>query len=47
PAPESAHAIKAALDVAKRLPRGSVVVVNVSGHGLLDADAYEKALGGL
>ncbi|MEZ0320077.1 MAG: TrpB-like pyridoxal phosphate-dependent enzyme [Pyrobaculum sp.] len=44
PAPESAHAIKAAVDLAKKLPPGSVVAVNVSGHGLLDVDAYEKFL---
>jgi len=44
PAPESAHAIKAAIDIAKKLPPGSVVAINVSGHGLLDVDAYEKFL---
>ncbi|MEM4791734.1 MAG: pyridoxal-phosphate dependent enzyme, partial [Pyrobaculum sp.] len=44
PAPESAHAIKAAVDLAKKLPRGSVIAFNLSGHGLLDSDAYEKFL---
>ncbi len=44
PAPESAHAVKAAADLAKKLPPGSVIVFNMSGHGLLDVDAYEKAL---
>ncbi|MFN7105088.1 MAG: TrpB-like pyridoxal phosphate-dependent enzyme [Pyrobaculum sp.] len=44
PAPESAHAIRAAVDLAKKLPAGSVVAFNLSGHGLLDVDAYEKAL---
>ncbi len=44
PAPESAHAVRAAVELAKKLPRGSVIVVNVSGHGLLDVDAYEKVL---
>lgn len=44
PAPESAHAIRAAVDLAKKLPPGSVIAVNVSGHGLLDVDAYEKFL---
>ncbi|MFB6490799.1 MAG: TrpB-like pyridoxal phosphate-dependent enzyme [Thermoproteus sp. AZ2] len=43
PAPESSHAIRAALDLAKRLPPGSVIAFNLSGHGLLDVDAYEKA----
>ncbi|MFN3803514.1 MAG: TrpB-like pyridoxal phosphate-dependent enzyme, partial [Pyrobaculum sp.] len=43
PAPESAHAIRAVLDLAEKLPAGSVVAFNLSGHGLLDVDAYEKA----
>nr|WP_143701242.1 TrpB-like pyridoxal phosphate-dependent enzyme [Vulcanisaeta thermophila] len=41
PAPESAHAIKAVIDEARRMPKGSVIVFNLSGHGLLDPDAYE------
>lgn len=43
PAPESSHAIRAVLDIAKKLPPGSVIAFNLSGHGLLDVDAYEKA----
>jgi tryptophan synthase beta chain len=31
-------------DLAKKLPDGSVIAFNLSGHGLLDADAYEKFL---
>ncbi|BES81184.1 TrpB-like pyridoxal phosphate-dependent enzyme [Pyrodictium abyssi] len=42
PAPESTHAIKAAIDVARRAEPGSVIVFNLSGHGLMDIDAYEK-----
>lgn len=42
PAPESAHAIKAVIDLAKKLPPGSVIAFNLSGHGLLDVDAYER-----
>ncbi|MBP1448414.1 MAG: pyridoxal-phosphate dependent enzyme, partial [Thermoproteus sp.] len=43
PAPESSHAIKAVVDLAKRLRPGSVIAFNLSGHGLLDVDAYERA----
>lgn len=42
PAPETAHAIKAACDIAKRSKKSSCVVFNFSGHGLLDLSAYEK-----
>lgn len=42
PAPESAHAIKATMDIAKNAPQGSVIVFNLSGFGFLDLDAYEK-----
>ncbi len=45
PAPESAHAIKAVIDEAKRMPEGSVIVFNLSGHGLLDQDFYERVVG--
>jgi tryptophan synthase beta chain len=44
PAPESAHAIKAAIDVAlrcKRERRKAVVVLCYSGNGLLDLPAYD------
>ena len=42
PAPESAHAIKAVMDLARKVPPGTVILVNVSGHGLLDVDSYER-----
>lgn len=42
PAPESAHAIKAVIDVAKKAPQGTVIVFNLSGVGFLDLDAFEK-----
>ncbi len=45
PAPESAHAIKAVIDIAKKASPGTVIVFNLSGHGLLDTDAYSKVLG--
>lgn len=50
PAPESAHAVKAAIDVAleakeKREPL--CIVFNLSGHGYLDLGAYEAHLKGL
>ena len=44
PAPESAHAVKAAIDVAKkaRLTGDSpVILFNLSGHGLLDLSGYD------
>ncbi len=45
PAPESAHAIRAVIDIAKKAPPNSVILFNLSGHGLLDLDAYRKVLG--
>lgn len=45
PAPESAHAIRAVIDEAKRMPKGSVIFFNLSGHGLLDVDAYSNVGG--
>ncbi len=42
PAPESTHAIRAVIDIARRAPQGTVIVFNLSGHGLLDTDAFEK-----
>ena len=42
PAPESAHAIRAVIDEARKMPRGSVIFFNLSGHGLLDVDAYSN-----
>lgn len=49
PAPESSHAIKAAIDEALQakeegIPRS--IVFNLSGHGHLDLVAYEKYLSG-
>lgn len=49
PAPESAHAIKAAMDeaiAARDEGKKRVIVFNLSGHGLLDLTAYERYLGG-
>lgn len=45
PAPESAHAIRAAIDVAlecKRTGEEATIVFNYSGHGLLDLEAYGR-----
>ncbi len=42
PAPESAHAVKAVEEIARRAPEGTVIAFNLSGHGLLDTDAYER-----
>jgi tryptophan synthase beta chain len=45
PAPESAHAIKAAIDKAlecKRRNEAKTIVFNLSGHGLLDLVGYQK-----
>jgi tryptophan synthase beta chain len=50
PAPEAAHAIKAAIDVAlrcKREHRKAVIVLCYSGNGLLDLPAYEDFNHGL
>lgn len=44
PAPEPAHAIRAILDEVNKLPSGSVILFNLSGHGFLDVDAYRKVL---
>ena len=48
-APESNHAVKAAIDVAlecKRKNEAKTILFNLSGHGLLDLKAYEDKLGG-
>jgi len=45
PAPETAHAIRAVIDVALRCKserRASTIVFCYSGHGLLDLGAYER-----
>ena len=46
-APESNHAIKAAIDIAlecKRTNSAKTILFNLSGHGLLDLKAYEDKL---
>jgi len=47
PAPESTHAIKAAMDeaiMAKKEGKKKVIIFNLSGHGLLDLNGYDKFL---
>jgi tryptophan synthase beta chain len=49
PAPESAHAIKAAIDVAleaKKKNESRVIVFNLSGHGHFDMTAYQALMDG-
>ncbi|MBI0584168.1 MAG: TrpB-like pyridoxal phosphate-dependent enzyme [Methanomassiliicoccus sp.] len=49
PAPESSHAIKAAIDKAleaKKTNEEKTIVFNLSGHGLLDMGGYGKYLHG-
>jgi len=49
PAPEAAHAVAAVMDVVSRHPRQGpplVVLVNISGHGLLDLGAYSRFAAG-
>ena len=49
PAPESSHAIRAAIDEAlkaKEENRETVILFNLSGHGFLDLAAYENYLDG-
>jgi tryptophan synthase beta chain len=49
PAPESAHAIRAAIDEAldaKEKGEGRVILFNLSGHGHFDLSAYEQYLAG-
>jgi len=41
PAPETAHAIRAAIKEAENAPEGKVIVYNHSGHGHFDLSAYE------
>jgi len=45
PAPETAHAIKAVIDIARK-NKSKCVVFNFSGHGLLDLASYDKFLHG-
>jgi len=44
PAPETTHAIKAAIDIAKSTKKSKCIVINFSGHGFFDLAAYEKFL---
>ena len=49
PAPESAHAVKAVMDEARRAREEGVeemILFNLSGHGLLDLAGYEEYLSG-
>jgi tryptophan synthase beta chain len=49
PAPESAHAVAGMMEVVSRHPRQAaplVVLVNISGHGLLDLGAYRSFAAG-
>ena len=49
PAPESSHAIKAAIDIAldcKKSGEQKTIVFNLSGHGLLDLAGFEQYLEG-
>jgi len=49
PAPESAHAIKAAIDKAlecKRKNEQKTILFNLSGHGLLDLGGYADYMAG-
>ena len=49
PAPESAHAIRVAIDEAllcKKAGRGKAILFNLSGHGAFDLGAYEAYLAG-
>ncbi|ACO04123.1 MAG TPA: TrpB-like pyridoxal phosphate-dependent enzyme [Persephonella sp.] len=49
PAPESAHAVRAAIDEALRCRETGeekVILFNLSGHGLLDLSAYQQYLEG-
>ena len=49
PAPETAHAVKAAIDIAlecRKTGERKVIAFNFSGHGLLDLTAYEEYLSG-
>ena len=49
PAPESAHAVKAAIDEALRAReenKEKVILFNLSGHGLLDLRGYQDYLEG-
>jgi tryptophan synthase beta chain len=47
PAPESAHAIRAVIDLARRAKDNGerkVIIFNLSGHGLLDIENYREMM---
>ena len=44
PAPETAHAIKAVIDEARKCSEDRIIAFNFSGHGLLDLGGYEQFL---
>jgi tryptophan synthase beta chain len=44
PAPESSHAIKGAIEAAKN-NKNKTIIFNLSGHGLLDLESYNKVFG--
>ncbi|MEM0470428.1 MAG: TrpB-like pyridoxal phosphate-dependent enzyme [Desulfurococcaceae archaeon] len=47
PAPESAHAVKAAISIAleaRRRGENAIILFNMSGHGLLDLSGYQEHL---
>jgi len=46
PAPESSHAIHAAIEEAKKARAGEVIIFNLSGHGHFDLAAYDAYLSG-
>jgi len=49
PAPESSHAVRAAIDEAiqaREAGEKKVILFNLSGHGMLDLTAYEAYLSG-
>ncbi len=46
PAPETSHAIKAAIETARQAKPGENVVFLYSGHGLLDLASYDAFLQG-
>ncbi|WP_028574634.1 TrpB-like pyridoxal phosphate-dependent enzyme [Desulfonatronovibrio hydrogenovorans] len=46
PAPETSHAIKATIDLAREAEPGQVIVFLYSGHGLLDLGSYDAYLRG-
>ena len=49
PAPEAAHAVRAAVDeavAARTEGKKRVIVFNLSGHGMLDLNAYDAYLAG-